>query len=116
MLKTILRSFSYALNGLRLVLHERNFRIHILAFILVCFAGFYFNINKSEWLAIFIISSVVFSLEIVNTAIEKLCDRLSVEEDTQIKKVKDLSAASVLIAAVFAIAVGLIIFLPRILL
>ncbi len=56
---------------------------------------------------------MVFAAETVNTAIEKLCDKLQPQQDPAIKTIKDLAAASVLFVVIGAISAGLIIFLPK---
>ena len=58
---------------------------------------------------------LVFAFEIVNSAIENLADFASHEKNEVIKKVKDLSAAAVLVSAIAAFIIGIIIFLPKIL-
>jgi diacylglycerol kinase len=107
------RSVGFALNGLlHLIRHERNFQIHVVAFISVCSAGFFFGITSSEWLVILLISALVMGLEAINTAIEHICDLYSTETHAGIKKIKDISAGAVLIAAVFAICIAVVVFLP----
>jgi len=54
------------------------------------------------------------ALEAVNTSIETLADLVSKERNATIKKVKDLAAAGVLLAAMAALAVGVLVFLPKI--
>ncbi|HBK94801.1 MAG TPA: diacylglycerol kinase, partial [Porphyromonadaceae bacterium] len=57
---------------------------------------------------------LVLALEAVNTSIETLADLVSKERNATIKKVKDLAAAGVLLAAMAALAVGVLVFLPKI--
>lgn len=108
--------FKNAFQGLKFAfISERNFKIQILFFIIVISAGFYFEIQRLEWLAIFSISGFVISLELINSAIEKLCDLYSTEQNPKIKWVKDVSAAAVLVSSLISIGVGLTIFLPKVL-
>ena len=107
------RSVGFALNGLlQLIRHERNFQIHIVAFIGVRALGLFFGISSMEWVVIFLISALVMGLEAMNTAIENLCDLYSTEANERIKKIKDLAAGAVLIAAVFALCIAVVLFLP----
>jgi diacylglycerol kinase len=107
------RSLGFAGSGLvQLLKQERNFQLHVAAFIVVIAAGIFFGITKLEWLVILLISAVVMGLEAMNTAIEKLCDLYSTETHAGIKKIKDISAAAVLIAAVFALCIAVVVFLP----
>ena len=100
-----------ASNGIRYALTtERNIRVHLLVFILVLIASFILEISKIEFLLILGVSAVNFSLELTNTAIERLADKVSPEYNEQIGVVKDVMAGAVLMSSIFAIIVGLIIF------
>ena len=107
-------SFGFALKGIKVLLSEPNFRIHIVAFVLVLPLSFYFNISKTEWIFIITISAFVMITEAINTAIEKTLDFISLESNPKIGLIKDISAGFVLMAAICAIIVGGIIFLPKI--
>jgi diacylglycerol kinase len=89
---------------------ERNIRIHFFIFLLICLLSFLLNISKIEFLVILIISAINFSLELANTAIERLADFVSPDYHAQIGVVKDLMAGAVLTASVFAVVIGMIIF------
>lgn len=93
-----------------MLLHERNFKVHVLAIIVVISAGFYFHITSNEWLIVLLISALVLALETINSAIEKLCDLYTKETHPQLKLIKDIAAGAVLIAAIFAVVIALIIF------
>ncbi len=93
-----------------MLLHERNFKVHVLALIVVISAGFYFHITSNEWLIVLLISALVLALETINSAIEKLCDLYTKETHPQLKLIKDIAAGAVLIAAIFAVVIALIIF------
>ncbi len=95
---------------------QRNFRIQSLIFIVIIIFGFIFNISPCEWLAILLISSIVLSLEIVNTAIEKAVDTSTNGDYSPHAKIaKDTAAGAVVLASLFSIIIGLIIFIPKIL-
>lgn len=114
-LKKRLQSFKYAFNGLCLMLKEEyNFRIHLLAAVIVIFCACFFKISYYEWLIVILLIGWVLCLEIVNTCIEQIMNFISVEKNPSIKKIKDLAAAAVLISAITAFIVGLIIFVPKI--
>jgi diacylglycerol kinase len=55
----------------------------------------------------------VLILEAINTVIETVCDLVSPSYHPLVKRAKDISAAAVLIAALSAIAVAAVLFLPR---
>jgi diacylglycerol kinase len=92
---------------------EFNSWIHLVIIITVVVSGFLLDISGSEWVYISLSIGLVFSLEIINTAIEFLADFVSPEKHPAIKKVKDLAAGAVLFAAFAAFAVGIIVFLPK---
>ena len=109
----MIKSFGAAISGLIHVMQsERNLKIHLIVFALVILLGFYFKINSWEWLSILCVSALVIGLEIINTAIEKLCDFVEPKTDQKIKIIKDTAAAAVLVAAAIAFIVGILIFYP----
>lgn len=90
-------------------------KVHAVLAILVCAAGWYFELSKGEWMAIVICIAGVFAAEVFNSAIEELCDTLHPEKHPGIGLVKDMSAGAVLIMAIGAAVVGLIVFVPYLL-
>ena len=115
-IKKRLESFKYAFNGLKLLLKvEHNSRIHLFVTICVVIAGFLFGISLLEWMLIVFAIGFVFSMEIINSSIEKLADFVSPAKHETIKIVKDMAAAAVLVSAITAAIIGLIIFIPKIL-
>ncbi|MFC0876451.1 diacylglycerol kinase family protein [Saccharicrinis sp. FJH2] len=116
LLKKVLQSFRYAFSGIFYLFgNGRNAIIQLIVFILVIILGIYFGVNRFEWLIILLFASLVFGLEAVNTALEGLSDLVSPDYDKRIKRIKDLAAGAVLMAAIFSVIAGVIIFLPYIL-
>jgi len=110
-----LKSFTFAFNGLKILLREEhNSWIHVAITICVVMAGFLLQISLFEWVAVVLCIGLVITLELINSAIENMSDFVSPEKNDIIKKVKDLSAAAVFIAAICSAIVGIIIFLPKI--
>lgn len=108
-----IKSFKVAFDGLWFnIRNETNFLIHIIAGALALIAALFFPISREEWMILLLTIGVVLSSELMNTSIEKLCDRFIDTEDRMIKVVKDSAAASVLIISIIAFIVGLIIFIP----
>ena len=113
MLQKRIESFGYAFKGIAtLFTSQPNARIHATVLGLVILAGFYFQIERSEWLTIVLISALVLSAEAMNTAIEFVVDLVSPDYHPLAGKAKDVAAAAVLLAAFGAVIIGLIIFLP----
>lgn len=110
------KSFRYAGEGLlHLVRHEPNARIHVVAVVLVVISGFYLEIDKNEWLIIILCTGIVLITEIINTAVENVCDYISPSYHHKIKIIKDLAAAAVLIGAVMSAVIAACIFIPKLL-
>jgi undecaprenol kinase len=107
--------FAYAWQGILFVIrNERNFRLHLLAAVIVIFAGSLLHLSMLEWVVIIVAITNVLITEMINSALEAIMDYLSLEFHPAIKKIKDMAAGAVLIAAIAAAAIGCIIFIPKI--
>jgi diacylglycerol kinase len=106
----LIKSFNWALNGLKTVwLEEKNFRLECLIALLILSTAIFFRFSFVELLAIIIAIIFVISAEIINTAIEDLCNKVEPNQDTLIGKVKDVVAGYVLIASFGAGIIGLLV-------
>lgn len=115
--KRTANSFKYAISGLRTSFKtERNLRIHVLIMFLVIIAGIVLNITIWEWTVCIILFGAVISSELMNTAAEKLVDIVMPYKNEKAKLVKDIAASAVLVWAIVAAIVGIIIFLPKVIL
>lgn len=115
-LNTRIKSFKYAIDGLKdLFMYEHNARIHFFVAIIAVMFGFILKISSLEWIGMVICIGLVIITETLNTSIERIADFVSPQRHQEIKVIKDLSAAAVLISVVVAVIVGLIIFLPKLL-
>ena len=113
--KKLINSFKYAIEGfISSFKTERNMKIHIFAMVLVIILGIYMRLTVIEWCFIIISIVLVISAELFNTAIETLVDMVSPEKNPKAKLVKDISAAAVLVFAIGAVAIGMIILIPKI--
>ena len=111
----LFKSFGYAFQGVWTVIKkERNFRIHLtcigymLGFLLLTD---WFVLSRADWAILLLASALVLSLEIVNTAVESAVDLATEERRPLAKRSKDAAAGAVLVAAFFAVLVGLVILL-----
>lgn len=112
MLTGLLRSFRYAFSGIAWALRtQRNLRIHALATVGVIILGFVDNIAPWEWCAVLGCAALVWSAELMNSALEVLCDRVTTETDERIRHAKDAAAGAVLVCAIFSVVVAAIVFL-----
>ena len=114
--KARFKSFTYAFEGIKnFVSNQHNTWIHLLATVVVISLSVVFHISNSEAVALIFAVGFVWVSELFNTVIEKIMDFISLEGNPQIKLIKDISAAAVLISAITALAAGCIIFIPKIL-
>jgi diacylglycerol kinase (ATP) len=107
-------SFRYALAGLAAMLRtQHNAWIHLAASGSVIGLGVALRISSGEWIAIILSIVLVWAAEALNTAFELLCDVASPEFHPLVKTAKDVAAGGVLIAALGALIVGALVFLPH---
>lgn len=108
-------AFRYAFQGLRSAIKgETHLVIHLNAAIIVIILGFNFNVSFNEWFMLLACITLVISLELINSAIELLCNMITTERHHKIKYIKDVSAAAVLVTVIFSVVIGLFIFVPKI--
>ncbi len=111
----LLHSFSFAFSGiLHTIRHERNMKIHCTAAVLVIVFSFFFQLSAVEWLFILLAVGGVFSLELMNTAIERTVDLCTEDFHPLAKQAKDIAAGAVFVYAILSLIIGCIIFLPKI--
>ena len=109
-------SFRNALIGAKTAFKsQNNLRVHVGFGLFVILTAIFLKVSIIEWSILLLsILSVIVS-EVFNTAIEFTVDLFGTDYNLQAKKAKDVSAAGVLITALFAIIIGVIIFLPKLL-
>lgn len=107
-------SFKFGFEGIAAAARERNVQIHFGISVFVVLSGFFFEINKYEWIAIILCIGGMVSLEMMNTAIERTVDMYTEEFHPLAKQAKDIAAGAVLIFAIASVIIGMIIFLPKI--
>lgn len=113
-MKTI-RSFKYAARGIFIFFrHDRNGQVQFVAAVITVMLGSWLRITSAEWIVVLLCIAAVFSLEMINTALENLCNLIQPEYHPAIKVIKDISAGAVLLSAVASLIIGIIIFLPKI--
>ncbi|MCX6223414.1 MAG: diacylglycerol kinase family protein [Bacteroidia bacterium] len=109
-----IRSFKYAFRGLWwLIREEHNSWIHLSIAVILIPVCILLHLSLVEWILITLCIGFVLALELINSAFERLTDKISPERDPDIGKIKDIAAAAVLISAVAAAVVGLIILGPK---
>ncbi|MDL2211501.1 diacylglycerol kinase family protein [Erysipelotrichaceae bacterium OttesenSCG-928-M19] len=107
--------FKVAFKGLKIVfLEESSFRYQFIILLLTISLGFLVGLSKMEWIAIAFATIIVFTFEVMNTAIENIIDLVSPEYNVLAGKIKDISAGAVLLSTIGAVIIGIIIFYPKI--
>lgn len=107
----LVKSFGWAMNGLRVVWREeKNFRIEAGIATTVVIFGVRLNFLLAEWIVVAGCIGAVLSAEMLNTAVEDLCNKIEPHADPMIKKIKDIMAGFVLLVCGVSVAVGLAIF------
>lgn len=109
-----LRSIRFAVNGLFYALRtERNVQIWLGVAVLTLLFSIWMEVSQTEFLIIILWMTIIGTAEYLNTSIEKLSDRVTLEYDEEIKRVKDVAAGATFVASIGAIVSGLIIFVPK---
>jgi diacylglycerol kinase len=109
----LFKPFKYAMNGLKLCFKtQQNFKVHLLLAMIALIAGTFLQINLWQWIVVTICISMVLAAELFNSAIERICDHVNPSYHPQIKLIKDMSAAAVLVIAIMSLMAGLLIFIP----
>ena len=112
--KRLINSFGYAFEGIKQAyLGEQNMRIHFFMASLVIIFGFFLKISYMEWLVCLLLIGLVIMAEFINTAVEYVVDLASPKVHPLAKAAKDTASAGVLMMAIISAAIGLIIFVPK---
>ncbi|SRX56086.1 diacylglycerol kinase [Aequorivita sp. CIP111184] len=109
-----LKGCGYAFKGALLLLrHEASIQVQALIAVIMTIAGFYFEISATEWILQIFAIGLVISIEGLNTAAEEIADFVHPDFHNKIGFIKDIAAGAVFFAAVTAVIVGCIIYIPK---
>ncbi len=112
-------AFPCAFNGILSGFKERNMRFHGVAAVIVLLLGWRVGLSQLEWLTVLLLIGLVWSAELVNTAIEELANIVRDELGLDYKattRARDTAAGAVLVLAIVASLIGLLIFVPKLIL
>ncbi|EHL95952.1 diacylglycerol kinase family protein [Lentilactobacillus parafarraginis] len=114
--KSFFQSVGHALEGIRkLVVEERNFRFDLIITAVVLCVGIVLNLNIYDWLWLCAAFFSVIGSEVLNSIVENVVDLIVGHHfDLMAKRAKDIAAGGVLLSAFFAVIIGALIFIPRI--
>lgn len=112
---SFLGGFKYAFRGIVISIRdENNLLVQFSASMMVIMFAVFLKCTFVEWAVLIIMCFLVVGFEMFNTAIENICDKITLEHDEQIKKIKDIAAGAVLTMSICSVIVAGIIFLPKI--
>ena len=112
--KNVFDSFKHAFNGIKSAFTtEYHMVIHSYFAIAVIISGVLFQISYLEWLICLLLIGLVFTLELINTAIESIVNMITTEYNFYAKVAKDTAAGAVLVMSIVSAIIGLIIFVPK---
>lgn len=113
---SIYASFDNAIEGIvESINTERNMKIHLVSALLILLISFFLDFSRLELIIVFITIALVIAFELINTAIETLTDMVVEGKYSKLaKKVKDISAGTVLIMAINSVVVAYLIIYPKI--
>ncbi|HLT52717.1 MAG TPA: diacylglycerol kinase family protein [Flavobacteriaceae bacterium] len=110
-----IKSVRYAFKGAIFLLKtEASIKIQFGIAILVTLTGFYYDISATEWILQCLAIGLIMSIEGLNTAVEAIADFIHPEHHEKIGSIKDIAAGAVFIAAITAVIIGCIIYLPKV--
>ncbi len=105
------KSFKYAFRGIIYCINnERNMRIHTVAALYVFAFSFFFQLSRTSYAVLCLTVATVMASEMFNTVSEELSDMAAASFNPVVRIIKDMAAGSVLICAVFSVAVGVCLF------
>jgi diacylglycerol kinase len=110
--KKFIKRFGYAFEGIRSAMKEQVFGIFCIVAVLVIASMILFRVSLFEKIVLVLTVTMVMTLELINSRIERIVDIFQPEKDPDVKIIKDISAAAVLIACCGAVIVGILIFWP----
>lgn len=109
-----LRSLKFALRGaLLLITTEHSIMVQFFIAIVITILGFVMEISAIEWMFQLLAIGLVLVAESLNTGIEKLSDFVHPAYDKKIGFIKDISAGAATFAAIIAVIIGLVIYIPK---
>lgn len=111
----LVKSFGYAASGVVQAGSERNFKVDVVAAVVVFAACALLQVPAWGWAAVAVCVGVQLAMETVNTAIEAIVDLASPDIHPLAKRAKDCAAGAALITACASVIVGLIVFVPALL-
>ncbi|MBG7628843.1 MAG: diacylglycerol kinase family protein [Bacteroidetes bacterium] len=109
-----IKAFKYAAKGFWILITSENSIIaQVIIGVIMTILGFVMNLSATEWMFQIFAIALILVAESLNTGIEKLADFVHPDFHKQIGRIKDISAGAAFFAAIFAVIIGLIIYIPK---
>ncbi len=103
--------FRHAMRGVYMaVVQEPNMRVYLVIIALVLLAGFVCGLERWAWVAILVCFALVISAELLNTCVERICDKITTQRDGLIRDIKDMAAGAVFVCALLSVGVAVLVF------
>ena len=113
--KRFLNSFKNSVEGLKYAYgNEQSMFVHAIATIFSILLGIILKIDRNEWIVVIALLMSIAMLELMNTAVEAVCDAVTLERNSLIKISKDTASAAVFLASVVTAIIFLLIFVPKV--
>ena len=113
-LKRIFSAFFYSVDGLKAAWkHEHAFRQELVLFIIGTVIALVLRISAFEKLVLIAVLTLVLIVELINSAIEAVVDRVSLERHPLSKNAKDFGSAAVLLSCLLAAATWAVVLFNR---
>jgi diacylglycerol kinase (ATP) len=109
-----IRSLTFAVRGAWLLITtEHSIMVQVGIAIVMTVVGLIMELSSIEWMFQLLAIGLVLIAESLNTGLEKLSDFVHPEYNDRIGFIKDISAGAATFAAIIAVIIGLIIYLPK---
>ncbi len=104
-----MKKFQVAFNGILEALKHKAVLIQVILGLITLVAGFVLKLDYYEWLIVIVMIGLVIGFEMLNTAIEKVCDFVEPHYNQQIGIIKDIASGAVLFICLTAMVIGIIV-------
>lgn len=113
--KSVMNIIKYSIDGIKAYAKDgKSIIIYIFGSLLEILCGFIFNINGLEWILIICMLGIILAVELLNTAIEAVCDAVTKSFNPYIKVAKDCGSAATFVIFIVMLILNIIIFYPKI--
>ncbi|HCA05416.1 MAG TPA: diacylglycerol kinase [Ruminococcaceae bacterium] len=111
-MKKQLKSFGYAFGGIaRAICTEAHMRFHLVAAFYVLIFSLFYNFSAAQYAVLLILIALIIAAELLNTAIENVCDLVTSEQNSHVKIAKDMAAGAVLVLSIAAAVIACVFFI-----